>query len=112
MIRRPPRSTRTDTLFPYTTLFRSNALDDLWHTRREPHEIAIFLHQRVGNALFERETRLFVHVADLAMHRQDELRTQPAIERGEFGLPRMAADMDMRLLFGEDRKSTRLNSSH
>src|SRR3546814_14750326 len=26
MIRRPPRSTRTDTLFPYTTLFRSAAL--------------------------------------------------------------------------------------
>src|SRR3546814_4685420 len=25
MIRRPPRSTRTDTLFPYTTLFRSVA---------------------------------------------------------------------------------------
>src|SRR3546814_16876986 len=25
MIRRPPRSTRTDTLFPYTTLFRSKA---------------------------------------------------------------------------------------
>src|SRR3546814_7390103 len=24
MLRRPPRSTRTDTLFPYTTLFRSN----------------------------------------------------------------------------------------
>src|SRR3546814_1200760 len=28
MIRRPPRSTRTDTLFPYTTLFRSQAADD------------------------------------------------------------------------------------
>src|SRR3546814_20940507 len=27
MIRRPPRSTRTDTLFPYTTLFRSQASD-------------------------------------------------------------------------------------
>src|SRR3546814_13288710 len=27
MIRRPPRSTRTDTLFPYTTLFRSAATD-------------------------------------------------------------------------------------
>src|SRR3546814_10527238 len=27
MIRPPPRSTRTDTLFPYTTLFRSAALD-------------------------------------------------------------------------------------
>src|SRR3546814_12759280 len=26
MIRRPPRSTRTDTLFPYTTLFRSRAI--------------------------------------------------------------------------------------
>src|SRR3546814_10900782 len=31
MIRRPPRSTRTDTLFPYTTLFRSViALEVLW----------------------------------------------------------------------------------
>src|SRR3546814_5210671 len=28
MIRRPPRSTRTDTLFPYTTLFRSPRLPD------------------------------------------------------------------------------------
>src|SRR3546814_15820969 len=27
MIRRPPRSTRIDTLFPYTTLFRSGRLD-------------------------------------------------------------------------------------
>src|SRR3546814_6848153 len=27
MIRRPPRSTRTDTLFPYTTLFRSNPVE-------------------------------------------------------------------------------------
>src|SRR3546814_1347042 len=27
MIRRPPRSTRTDTLFPYTTLFRSHRTD-------------------------------------------------------------------------------------
>src|SRR3546814_15385721 len=27
MIRRPPRSTRTDTLFPYTTLFRSASAD-------------------------------------------------------------------------------------
>src|SRR3546814_4004302 len=28
MIRRPPRSTRTDTLFPYTTLFRSHTAND------------------------------------------------------------------------------------
>src|SRR3546814_15971067 len=32
MIRRPPRSTRTDTLFPYTTLFRSVQSD---HDRRD-----------------------------------------------------------------------------
>src|SRR3546814_15077619 len=31
MIRRPPRSTRTDTLFPYTTLFRSTCTT-LWRT--------------------------------------------------------------------------------
>src|SRR3546814_10018189 len=34
MIRRPPRSTRTDTLFPYTTLFRSPGLEP---GRRSPH---------------------------------------------------------------------------
>src|SRR3546814_11563905 len=32
MIRRPPRSTRTDTLFPYTTLFRSEVGDGSWLT--------------------------------------------------------------------------------
>src|SRR3546814_6600801 len=32
MIRRPPRSTRTDTLFPYTTLFRSR-----WRLRQRKH---------------------------------------------------------------------------
>src|SRR3546814_13091381 len=78
----------------------ANALDDLWHTRREPPEIAIFLPQRVGNALFEREARLFVHVAALAIHRQDELRAPPAVEFGEFGLPRTARDMAMPPLFG------------
>src|SRR3546814_4969865 len=32
MIRRPPRSTRTDTLFPYTTLFRSGNVRELRNT--------------------------------------------------------------------------------
>src|SRR3546814_10496937 len=39
MIRRPPRSTRTDTLFPYTTLFRSLELVDLasgWRFQSRP----------------------------------------------------------------------------
>src|SRR3546814_3307358 len=35
MIRRPPRSTRTDTLFPYTTLFRSLDKDALARGDRE-----------------------------------------------------------------------------
>src|SRR3546814_6507096 len=35
MIRRPPRSTRTDTLFPYTTLFRS-----------PPHFWALAIHRK------------------------------------------------------------------
>src|SRR3546814_16468942 len=33
MIRQPPRSTRTDTLFPYTTLFRSGILHTKCHAR-------------------------------------------------------------------------------
>src|SRR3546814_15357729 len=39
MIRRPPRSTRTDTLFPYTTLFRSvrrSGCVRTWRYRRSP----------------------------------------------------------------------------
>src|SRR3546814_6400108 len=39
MIRRPPRSTRTDTLFPYTTLFRSKLV-------RHPHSKGSFNHRR------------------------------------------------------------------
>src|SRR3546814_2905497 len=36
MIRRPPRSTRTDTLFPYTTLVRSSAGGGTRRARRRP----------------------------------------------------------------------------
>src|SRR3546814_11611135 len=44
MIRRPPRSTRTDTLFPYTTLFRSSVLGDIAHDLRlDPHALLIGL---------------------------------------------------------------------
>src|SRR3546814_13121183 len=37
MIRRPPRSTRTDTLFPYTTLFRSPATPTAAGSSSSPH---------------------------------------------------------------------------
>src|SRR3546814_12152785 len=43
MIRRPPRSTRTDTLFPYTTLFRSRRRKALRHfvgRARDAHALA------------------------------------------------------------------------
>src|SRR3546814_9754266 len=54
MIRRPPRSTRTDTLFPYTTRFRSGldgltqlALHVLFHFSTEAFD-ATFLHAELG----------------------------------------------------------------
>src|SRR3546814_15818870 len=64
MIRRPPRSTRTDTLFPYTTLFRScinpdsalfawcrNASKDQPMSASSPHRIAAAPVKAVGKAL-------------------------------------------------------------
>src|SRR3546814_6669139 len=36
MFLRPPRSTRTDTLFPYTTLFRSGAVSSRWSIQLSP----------------------------------------------------------------------------
>src|SRR3546814_15652206 len=55
MIRRPPRSTRTDTLFPYTTLFRSRADDP--HLLREGAVEAGDDHadDRIGDILAELE---------------------------------------------------------
>src|SRR3546814_513379 len=48
MIRRPPRSTRTDTLFPYTTLFRSRGLHLLSrtnHSSARRHRLKDFVAQ-------------------------------------------------------------------
>src|SRR3546814_6034723 len=41
MIRRPPRSTRTDTLFPYTTLFRSSWSGTGTPLRRERGQLVV-----------------------------------------------------------------------
>src|SRR3546814_20565205 len=72
MIRRPPRSTRTDTLFPYTTLFRSepDALIDLsqidfdalaasfaGRKRAETDRLAALLKQRAISAAGRNPTR-------------------------------------------------------
>src|SRR3546814_16282949 len=56
MIRRPPRSTRTDTLFPYTTLFRSalavRQLDELRHDDAGGAERGVDVPHRAGAAVF------------------------------------------------------------
>src|SRR3546814_7610751 len=41
MIRRPPRSTRTDTLFPYTTLFRSRRVAAWWLYRGTTKHVCV-----------------------------------------------------------------------
>src|SRR3546814_8802715 len=53
MIRRPPRSTRTDTLFPYTTLVRSAALRPM----RTPHLRRADLPMRGRSTRFPRPLR-------------------------------------------------------
>src|SRR3546814_10800070 len=65
MIRRPPRSTRTDTLFPYTTLFRSYFLDrnlaagiDLYRTTTDRDDYSDFEEERLGGRSEEHTSEL------------------------------------------------------
>src|SRR3546814_12573064 len=60
MIRRPPRSTRTDTLFPYTTLFRSRRVghaDVLVALRRLDGELAAEQLVAIGQPVLQRLPR-------------------------------------------------------
>src|SRR3712207_7492713 len=82
MIRRPPRST----LFPYTTLFRSEIADRL-AAERDGVEV---LHRAAKEGLGRAYVAGFHH----------------ALARGADRAMEMDAD------FSQDRKSTRLNSSH
>src|SRR3546814_13529941 len=71
MIRRPPRSTRTDTLFPYTTLFRSLILTlerlDLGRQHLEPPVLPVdrfeLVFRRLESVLRERHPLLLGEVA-------------------------------------------------
>src|SRR3546814_15936611 len=56
MIRRPPRSTRTDTLFPYTTLFRSEV------GRPQPGRAAIFAVPAMGKLVRQQAAQHFALV--------------------------------------------------
>src|SRR3546814_9435016 len=70
MIRRPPRSTRTDTLFPYTTLFRSLLVGDD-HDRGVvalldlAQRAALFVEQVVGDV----DRGLHQHLPGVLLHR-------------------------------------------
>src|SRR3546814_17571897 len=102
MIRRPPRSRRTDTLFPYTTLFRSQVP---------------MLRGRIAavNGVSPSELEIpgdvqWVFRGDRGLTWMREPRAVDKITAGEWWPP----DYDGAPLVSlhEDRKSTRLNSSH
>src|SRR3546814_15785510 len=99
MIRRPPRSTRTDTLFPYTTLCRSYDEDSL------KMETTDGIHEDLGE-VGEDGARAVLHTdAELAAAEDDE----PA--QRAYGNEEEAQGAERVNEFEIDRKSTRLNSS-
>src|SRR3546814_8102118 len=78
MIRRPPRSTRTDTLFPYTTLFRSmRALVSV--DRLEIHDVT-------DDAVLVRNPVAAVHVARRSEEHTSELQSLMRISYAVFCL--------------------------
>src|SRR3546814_5468816 len=107
MIRRPPRSTRTDTLFPYTTLFRSFGLQieqRAYSTAEEARDqvaelVALGCGAIVGTG-FISELADRAGVAAILMYSPESIRR--AFESA----------IDLARMLSKDRKSTRLNSSH
>src|SRR3546814_18138669 len=101
MTRRPPRSTRTDTLFPYTTLFRS-ILDPRDRLVEEPP--GVFTNPQ--------ETRSSTEQAGCERALDGVWCTQPRepCRDGSWG-EAMVGKRD-EYCVEQDRKSTRLNSSH
>src|SRR3546814_10371505 len=122
MIRRPPRSTRTDTLFPYTTLFRSPGAGNLAVDRAQVEA------EGAGLVLIDvhRELRSVVESdrADLRDALVARRHAQELVARAEqLFVPRVGVVHQPQVEAGriaafpncgrhEDRKSTRLNSSH
>src|SRR3546814_20348217 len=103
IIRRPPRSTRTDTLFPYTTLFRSvivffDEMDSIFRTRGSgvSSDVETTVVPQLLSEIDGVEGLENVIVIG-ASNREDMI--DPAILR--------PGRLDVK-----DRKSTRLNSSH
>src|SRR3546814_8178311 len=82
MIRHPPRSTRTDTLFPYTTLFRSHRLMLVGIARLQR------LHLRIGVAAGA-EDQFLERIIGAAGRRRAEDRDRDRGQRGVHVLPRL-----------------------
>src|SRR3546814_14504151 len=102
MIRRPPRSTRTDTLFPYTTLFRSLPPGSLATVR---------IH---GKGRRERVLPLWRETQQ-ALRRWISARgtvTEETLFLNRLGEPLSRDGLALMVAKHVDRKSTRLNSSH
>src|SRR3546814_16222052 len=64
MIRRPPRSTRTDTLFPYTTLFRSFARREIALDRPEIERRLVDMQFPVEPAVGDEGREELVHIGE------------------------------------------------
>src|SRR3546814_998674 len=108
MIRRPPRSTRTDTLFPYTTLFRSAIALALRPIAAPAYRAGTFCAARVQTVQQGTE-----HVELLRIRMLGQIVATRI--RPEYFLRDMLRLIDQatEFLWGfKDRKSTRLNSSH
>src|SRR3546814_12572879 len=98
MIRRPPRSTRTDTLFPYTTLFRSVERPRQAADHLEPQRLP-----QPDRADIGADDEVELHRPKAARFRM--------VDRMQAHRPRDPATRRRRARH-IDRKSTRLNSSH
>src|SRR3546814_13891702 len=110
MIRRPPRSTRTYTLFPYTTLFRSSL---------PPFTVPLFdaeLWGRLAIPALLLSVIGFVESVSVAqtLAAKKRQRIDPDQELIGLGSANVAAAFTggYPVTGGLDRKSTRLNSSH
>src|SRR3546814_5749563 len=112
MIRRPPRSTRTDTLFPSTTLFRS------LHLGSDASQLdALTRYEVQGQARPFLDIGLQVWptagypIAGISQH-QRLLRQAICILQSNLEIENMVRLSRPRRAIHEDRKSTRLKSSH
>src|SRR3546814_1301202 len=109
MIRRPPRSTRTDTLFPYTTLFRSDG-----EARSLVHSGFDRIAYRGGDVVRRRGIEGARHAGTQDLAGVPDGLDRPVLDRRverELFLRSCLPEgyMDVAI---EDRKSTRLNYSH